>query len=262
MISPRSASKRGFTLIEILAVMGMLALLFTIVVSSMSGAGEGQNLRIAATELRSALRYARQHAIANNTTCSVVFGYDPSLAEDPGLFKRNQLYREGGGNLKPTTRERYLRAYAVYSKRAEELGTGLITPWKYLPQGMVFDVEQMQSNKATGTLNALYHEVCRTSVFLYTYSENPPPANDATLHGLVQAISFRADGTVKLNGVEAGASKPAIFITEGSTNALDNFRDPLKCIYRVPEADKRNYVSLLVPVFTGDAFMSMSPHYE
>lgn len=258
MTSARSPNKGGFTLVEILAVMGMLALLFTIVVFSMSGGGEGQNMRIAATELRSALRFARQHAIANNTTCSVIFAFDPAVTEIPGKVARNRLYREGGSSVRQVTRDRFLRAYAVHSDRAESGGTGLISTWKFLPQGLVFDVDQ----KYPKLLNVLRDAECRTPVKVFNYSENPDSATDKTESVFAQAVTFRADGTMKFMGTSVPSARPVIYITEGSTNADDDFRNKLVCTYRVAASGARKYVSLLVPAYTGDAFMSMSPNLK
>jgi prepilin-type N-terminal cleavage/methylation domain-containing protein len=266
MTSPRSASDRGFTLVEILAVIALIGLLFTIIVSSLSGGASGQSMRIAATELRSALRYARQHAIANNCDASVLFAFDPRVTETPRDAKvtLSALYRSGAAaatGISPTTRSNYLRAFAVYSSRfeymveagsnsgADQYAAGLITNWKTLPPGLVFDVGQPVT---TGRYNALISKECRTRVPLIAYHGN---ASGTQLFGLVQAITFRGDGSVKFHDTPSGGKDTILYITEGTTNAADDYRTDLAVTYRIPSATERFTAALVVANLSGEVSM-------
>lgn len=66
MMVPRRHSAAGFTLIEIVVVLGILGLVLAVVVPNLGPASETVELRAAASELRALLRSTRSAAIAAN----------------------------------------------------------------------------------------------------------------------------------------------------------------------------------------------------
>ncbi len=68
--------RRGFTLLELIAVMMVLAILLAIVAPSLSGFGAGRKADEAAANLVSLSRWAREQAVAEGRTYRV--NYDPA----------------------------------------------------------------------------------------------------------------------------------------------------------------------------------------
>lgn len=64
---------RGFTLLELLVVMAIMALLMAGAIAGFYGIGEGARMRGALTNLQSTLGLARQRAILRNVPLTVVF---------------------------------------------------------------------------------------------------------------------------------------------------------------------------------------------
>lgn len=62
----------GFTLIEMLVVLTILALTTTLIVPLVSGGSEGARLQMAASDLASAFRLTRSAAITRNTDMSLI----------------------------------------------------------------------------------------------------------------------------------------------------------------------------------------------
>jgi general secretion pathway protein H len=67
-----SGLQAGFTLIEMLVVLTILALTTTLVVPLVSGGSEGARLQMAASDLASAFRLTRSAAITRNTDMSLM----------------------------------------------------------------------------------------------------------------------------------------------------------------------------------------------
>lgn len=66
------ASDRGFTLLELVAVMAILALTVTVALPRAQWAPAGQSVRLAVTEIAAALKAARAHAMRANAEARVV----------------------------------------------------------------------------------------------------------------------------------------------------------------------------------------------
>jgi general secretion pathway protein H len=69
-------SESGFTLIEMLVVLMILALTATVAVPLLSGGSEGLRLQMASSELAAAFRVTRSAAIMRNTETSMMIDVD------------------------------------------------------------------------------------------------------------------------------------------------------------------------------------------
>ena len=78
----------GFTLIEMLAVLAILALTTTFIVPLVSGGSEGARLQMAASDLASAFRLTRSAAIMRNTEMSLMIDVDSRTFRSPAVSQR------------------------------------------------------------------------------------------------------------------------------------------------------------------------------
>ncbi|MDZ4199645.1 MAG: prepilin-type N-terminal cleavage/methylation domain-containing protein, partial [Kiritimatiellia bacterium] len=72
-MSEKKVPNTGFTLIEMLMVIGIFGILLGIAVPVFKDIGQGSKLDAASRELRGVLLLARQHAITKRETVYVVF---------------------------------------------------------------------------------------------------------------------------------------------------------------------------------------------
>jgi prepilin-type N-terminal cleavage/methylation domain-containing protein len=82
--------QRGFTLVELLIVMGMMVVLMAIALPSFMQWRQGLNDRSTARHIASILRQARSTAITQNLEQQVRF--DATIRQYSGLYKGNQSY--------------------------------------------------------------------------------------------------------------------------------------------------------------------------
>lgn len=122
------ASRAGFTLAELLIVIGIMAVIFAIAIPRFEDIGRGNKMRAAVTELRSTLALARQWAIANREDVFMVLP-DDFAAVYSGLSTNEYA--------------KALRSYAIYSR-----SRGYLKDWTYLPAGIYF-VDQYNSQQAS-----------------------------------------------------------------------------------------------------------------
>lgn len=105
----RKRNKIGFTLIEMLGVLTIMAILMAVTISSFRGLGKSSRMDAALNQLTATLRLSRQLAITKTAPVSVVF---PS-------YSQNTNYG--------------LRAYAAFQNGQQ------VCEWKYLPEGIFFN---------------------------------------------------------------------------------------------------------------------------
>ena len=85
-------SRAGFSLLELLVVLTLLALVVTLAVPPLQRASAGVRLRLAAQEVATALRLAKSAAVLHSARVAVKF----RTAEDGGVSY--SLYRDGDGD--------------------------------------------------------------------------------------------------------------------------------------------------------------------
>lgn len=113
----RISARTGFTLVELLAVIVIMALLLTAVVPSISGLARGAALRGATLQVRTALAQSRQRAIMFHGQGGVLF---PTYDNDTntGFRAITIIARQRCGPIDPWSN---------------------VTDWVFLPAGVVFD---------------------------------------------------------------------------------------------------------------------------
>lgn len=92
---PRTESQRGFSLIEVLTIIGIVSIIAGISIPSFSGWIDSNHLKNAANELVSSLQTARMKAINQNANCVISF----NLAQ-PGSYLIFVDNGAGGGTAK------------------------------------------------------------------------------------------------------------------------------------------------------------------
>ena len=70
----RGGTRGGFTLLELLTVMAIMALMLSLAMMAFNDMGRGSGFRGATLEFKSALSLARQHAITQRSHSGVVYG--------------------------------------------------------------------------------------------------------------------------------------------------------------------------------------------
>ena len=140
----RRAGLGAFTLLELLVVVGIIAVLTSITLPAMKGLGRSATSKGATRQLMEDLRYARQIALRNRSTVYVVFTptniWDiiknvdremlPPRKKDPRLLSLTNML------------EKQFSGYAVMSMRPVGAQPGqshpnYLTEWKKLPDGML-----------------------------------------------------------------------------------------------------------------------------
>ena len=140
----RRAGLGAFTLLELLVVVGIIAVLTSITLPAMKGLGRSATSKGATRQLMEDLRYARQIALRNRSTVYVVFTptniWDiiknvdremlPPRKKDPRLLSLTNML------------EKQFSGYAVMSMRSvgDQPGQShpnYLTEWKKLPDGML-----------------------------------------------------------------------------------------------------------------------------
>lgn len=176
---------KAFTLIELLAVIAIIAVLMSVTMPAFLNMGKGSALRSAQTQVRSALSLARQYAIMNNTSVRfIVAGVD-------------------GGTYSSQDLDKCLRAYAVYdlgeNSTLNNLDDKYAKEWEYLPQGVVFDV--LRTNNPVSMFHSPLTPAAHNMKF-------PNSASTGTRQ--FYFIEFSPDG-------RANASR-SVILSEGSAN--------------------------------------------
>lgn len=171
----------GFSLIELLVVIGIIGVLFAVGLFVFENAGDKTTAR-AAQELISTLRQARQHAVANRQWTLMVFP-----TRDGGPYTG-----AGGDDLR-----KCLRGYAVLGVKNSLDGVpgpdqvpanmefAFVTDWKILPEGVFFDDDPTLSGNFVFGAGGAY-----TGAFSFPLD----PANPLTPVRPMGAVLFKPNG--------------------------------------------------------------------
>jgi len=151
-------SRAAFTLVELLAVVGIMGLLAAVAVPALKGLTGSGGRKQALSQVMGALEIARNTAISTRTNAAVIFP-DQSFA--------NQAYR--------------YRSMAVISWNATNSTNGtnvMVGSWIVLPQGVVLHDSQ---------INQLPTLTNKTSLQI-------PPSTTSTATDNLRAVVFQSDG--------------------------------------------------------------------
>lgn len=187
--------RRGFTLVELLVVVGLMAVVMAVTIAGLQSSSGGAKMRTALLQLKSTLSLARQYAITRREAIYVVFPEPTSTFQDAA--QRSRLSYQ---------------AYNVWSPRE-----GYINEWIALPSGVIF-----------------HPTLTPTDTYAYNVFRPGTLANEnrfsipATTAGLpnrpysaaapfMPCISFLPNG--RLN--QTGGRAIEVFLREGTLNPTD-----------------------------------------
>lgn len=81
----------GFSLVEMLVVMGMVALLMSLAAPALTSIGKSSALSVSGFQVAELVQMARQHAMAKNAMTALVIPSDPELAANGRLLSVFEL---------------------------------------------------------------------------------------------------------------------------------------------------------------------------
>lgn len=159
---------RGFTLIELMVVIAVMAVLLGLTVPAFQGMGRGSRARTAVFQLNTSMSLARQLAITTRQDVHVLF---------PDSDVRVVT------NISPLA----YSAYAIYGAR-----DGYVGEWRYLPAGIVFQ------NAMNGAMNIFQQSP--------TYEKTVAFPSMGSANETMLALTYRADGALAHAGVNRKAA--------------------------------------------------------
>lgn len=172
--------RRGFTLVELLVVMGIMALIIMAATPMFNGMTRSSGMQGATMQLRSTLSLARQWAITHRVNTYVVFpNSDTNSLNDP-----NSL--------------RAYHAYNVMTTDSVAKANIFLRDWVFLPPGFFFSDH---GDSSSVLASAWASGANRVDGVPYTPSSGMP------------AIVFRPDGSS--TGLIDMYNQPTIYIMEG-----------------------------------------------
>lgn len=132
----RSALRRGFTLTELLVVIGIIGIVTAIAIPVSSSFGKSNAMTAAARQLQDDVAFAKARAINTRSTVYIVFS-GPGIGDSTvrGLVPSDL----SAAYTNISTAQ--FQSYALYSERSVGEQPGLIRPrylseWKFLPEGV------------------------------------------------------------------------------------------------------------------------------
>jgi prepilin-type N-terminal cleavage/methylation domain-containing protein len=185
---PSTLSRRGFTLVELLTVIGILIVMMMYALPAFTGLAKGSGMQAAVSELRSTLSLARQWAVTHRETTYVVFPDDSVVS----ATSTNEMAMA-------------FRAYNVFGSKS-----GYVGEWKYLPAGVYF----MTQDSNCADLRATKNPLDQTSA---SYASVPFPSITSTTN-LLPAVKFQTDGRANsfTTGSDAELFLGECYLTDGT----------------------------------------------
>jgi prepilin-type N-terminal cleavage/methylation domain-containing protein len=176
--------RHAFTLVEILVVIGVIAILLVAVIPAVNSISKSSGRKASAGALLGAIEQARSQAIKDGQPTYLVF---PTFASGT-----------------QATLDRYnYESYAIFEDDAANPNTPKqITPWKTLPSGI-----SLRANSGSG------QEVTNLPDLASVVTKIPPFTIDTTVTPLFYCIKFNTDG-----GMDNPATNFTLAVFEGYVN--------------------------------------------
>ncbi len=245
-----AASRRGFTLLELLVVVGIIGILASMTVPSLKGLGRANKMAAANRQILDDLAAARLRAIVERTTVYMVF-LPPNLYSSINL----QLYTDQDRKEINRLFAGQLTSYALIAKRSVGDQPGRETPrylteWKPLPDGML-----VSTNKFIALSQTAWASLSPTNrPFLY-FRGLPFPSSESRTDYPLPGIAFNSHGQIlQLGGPVPLDRDEFLMLTEGSVLVpRDAAGRPIAAAPDVVETPRGNRESVRINWLTGRA---------
>ena len=217
-------SRAAFTLVELLAVVGIMGLLAAVAVPALKGLTGSGGRKQALSQVMGALEIARNTAISTGTNAAVIFPHGGFTATgvDPAPYK--------------------FRSMAIVSYMDTTIATNtnsnipfekLVSSWIVLPQGISFLPAYLRTNTTTNMIS------------ISANIRIPPRTNDISI--TCPGIVFQSDGgLLETNSIPV--SGVAFF--EGSVTGTDTTN---------PTTKMTNFETVRLTRYTGRALPTLAP---
>ncbi|MGP8199918.1 MAG: Tfp pilus assembly protein FimT/FimU [Limisphaerales bacterium] len=141
------SAKGGFTILELMLVVGIIGLMAAMALPHLSGFTKGNTMATATRQLLDDVGLARQRALVNRSMVCMVFLPADFWTNDSTRFVNSQITNLAGHQY---------AAYALIAMRTVGDQPGVsnvhyITPWKYLPQGIYISPFQFTNRQVQPT---------------------------------------------------------------------------------------------------------------
>ncbi len=243
--------RAGFTLLELLVVVGIIGILASITIPSLKGLGRANKTAAASRQILDDLAVARLRAISERTTIYMVF-LPPNLfnsIDNLQLYsnqERTQINRLLSGQL---------TSYALIAKRSVGDQPGRETPrylteWRPLPDGML-----VATNKFIALSKSVWSTLAATNRPFFYFSGLPFPNGESRTDFLLPGIAFNSHGQIlQPAGTVALDRDEFLMLSEGSVFVpRDAAGKPIRASVDVVETPSGNREMVRVNWLTGRA---------
>ena len=131
---------KGFTLLEMLVVLGIVGLLLAIVPISLSGGMDGARIKTAVRELAADLRYARSHAISSQKDQALVLNVESGVYSIDKKKHQLSIPDETSIKIKTASSEQVSDNEGAIRFFADGSSTGGLITIKHTPYEFFIDV--------------------------------------------------------------------------------------------------------------------------
>ena len=218
-------SRAAFTLVELLAVVGIMGLLAAVAVPALKGLTGSGGRKQALSQVMGALEIARNTAISTGTNAAVIFpdaGFT-ATGVDPAPYKFRSMAIV---SYFDTTIATNTNSNISYEK--------LVSSWIVLPQGISFLPAYLKTNTTTNMISV----TAKIRI--------PPKTNDITI--TCPGIIFQSDGGL-LDGSTNSIAGVGFF--EGTVTGTDNKTNPT--------SKMTNFETVRLTRYTGRTIPTLAP---